>query len=95
MNQAADAAREGNLSYFASLDPAELTMFCKKKDDDHRTLLHTACGSGKLDLVQLLAQHSSAQAMNDADEDVGIKRTEYAGYSDVPLTNDTYLGIGA
>lgn len=73
MNQAVDAARQGQLSYLAGLDADTLKALCRKKDEDHRSLLHTACGSGQLEVVQLLAQAMQdrcAGAINDADEDV-------------------------
>ena len=67
-----DAARKGDLQHFQCLDDAgQLSAFAGKKDEDGRSLLHTACTSGSLDLVQLIVDRCDGKAVvNDADDEV-------------------------
>lgn len=70
MERAVEAARQGDLSYFSPLPADELSKLLKLKDEDQRSLLHTACGSN-LGLVQFLAVRGAQQHVNDVDEEVG------------------------
>ena len=68
MEPAAEAAREGNLQYFQTLDVDELAALCRKRDEDRRSLLHSATASGNLELVQHLAERSPPDTVSGADE---------------------------
>jgi hypothetical protein len=43
---AADAAARGDVAFFASLPDDKLQPLLARKDEDGRTLLHTAAGAG-------------------------------------------------
>ena len=79
MEKAAEQAREGNLQFFLGLPDQELRRLSGKVDDDGRTLLHSACSSGSLQLVQHLVDHGSSVAT--ADEEVGAAGGAGAGPS--------------
>ena len=68
MERAAEAARPGDLLYFSSLPTDQLAPLIKQKDEDQRSLLHIAVGSGNLGLVQFFADHGCK--VLDADEEV-------------------------
>ena len=64
-----EAARKGDLQHFQCLDDAD--QFAGKKDEDGRWLLHTACTSGSLDLLQLIVDRCDGKAVvNDSDDEV-------------------------
>lgn len=67
-----EAARSGDLPYFQGLPADQLAPLLRRKDEDERSLLHTACGSGNLELVQLLVERGAGGVVNDADEEVGL-----------------------
>lgn len=67
MERAAEAARAGDISYFISLDQAELRRLCSKRDDDGRSLLHSAVAGGRLDLLQYLLEYSSTETIDAVD----------------------------
>lgn len=69
MERAAEAAREGDIAYFQSLPAEKVTTLCYKKDEDGRSLLHTACTSGSVELVGILLERSKASSINDQDDD--------------------------
>lgn len=72
LNKAADAARKGDFAYFQALcaQPDVLAALATKTDEDGRSLLHSACSSGSLPLLQLLARQAGAQKqINAADEE--------------------------
>eukprot|EP00798_Chlamydomonas_sp_ICE-L_P005531 gene5531-4165_t len=69
MNKAADEARAGHLAYFESLSEEELKGLISKKDEDGRSLLHTAAASGKIELSQFLASKGCDKYIDDADEE--------------------------
>ncbi|KAG2494023.1 hypothetical protein HYH03_007948 [Edaphochlamys debaryana] len=70
MEKAAQHARDGDLAYFESLPEDDLVRLCKRKDEDDRSLLHSAAGSGNLELVQLLVtKGQSGSKVNDQDEE--------------------------
>ena len=60
MERAAEAAREGNAQYFVNLNGDDLQALVRKKDEDGRTLLHSAAVGGNIQLVQLLAEKNPA-----------------------------------
>lgn len=70
MDKAAERARQGDLSYFESLGTAELERLSTRKDEDGRSLLHTAASSGSLELVELIAGHGGRALVNDKDDEV-------------------------
>ncbi|GIL69536.1 hypothetical protein Vretifemale_464 [Volvox reticuliferus] len=70
MDKAAERAREGDLPYFESLPADELMRLCRRKDEDQRSLLHSAALSGCVELLQLLvARGAAAAAVNDQDDE--------------------------
>ena len=42
-----EAASKGDVAYFAALPDEQLTPQLTRKDEDGRTLLHTAAGAGE------------------------------------------------
>lgn len=70
MDKAVEAARTADLGYFQALEPDALQKLCKKKDEDQRSLFHTACANGNLELVQLLGANGGLRQVNDEDDEV-------------------------
>lgn len=70
MEAAADAARRGDVLYFAGLPAEQVAPLLRQKDEDQRSLLHTAAASGSVELVQWLVDHGAAGVVNDADDEV-------------------------
>ena len=68
MEAAVEAARRGDAIYFA-LSADQLAAVVNSRDDDHRSLLHTAAAAGSLQTVQFLAEHGAKALVNDADEE--------------------------
>lgn len=69
-----EAARRGDVLHFAGLPADQVAPLLRQRDEDRRSLLHTAAASGSLELVQWLADHGAASAVNDADDEVGAAR---------------------
>ncbi len=69
MDKASEKARDGELSYFETLDGAELSRLVKRTDDDGRSLLHAAASSGNLQLVQLLFDKGGHEMVNIQDDE--------------------------
>ena len=67
MQRAAEAAREGNAQYFLDLSLEDLQQLCARKDEDGRTLLHSAVVSGNLELISLLADRCGNAAVTIPD----------------------------
>lgn len=67
MQRAADAAREGNAQYFLDLSAEGLQELCPRKDEDGRTLLHSAAVGGNLQLISLLVERCGKDAVTLAD----------------------------
>ncbi len=63
-----EAARKGDLPFFASYP--EIALLASSKDEDNRSLLHTASTAGNLELVKLLAEAGGKYHVNDADDEV-------------------------
>lgn len=75
MEKAVDAARQGSLAFFESLDQNELMRLSTRKDEDGRYLLHTAAVGGNLELVQLIVNAGGKDAkefVNSQDDEVGV-----------------------
>jgi ankyrin repeat protein len=70
MYEAAEYARQGNVDYFRSMPDLELQALTVGRDEDGRTLLHTAAANGYLSLVQLLAAHGAARVVSKQDDEV-------------------------
>jgi hypothetical protein len=70
MFEAAVKAREGDVAYFQSLTPVELTSLLVGRDEDGRTLFHTAAAEGHLELLNLLIAAGSAKVSNKHDDEV-------------------------
>ena len=68
--RAVEAARTANLQFFTQLSPKELAKVMSQRDEDERTLLHTACGTPSLQLVDFLVTHGARAQVNAADEEV-------------------------
>lgn len=69
MDKAAENARNGDLSFFESLDGAELSRLVKRTDEDGRSLLHAAASSGNLQLVQFLLDKGCREMVNTQDDE--------------------------
>jgi hypothetical protein len=70
MYEASARARVGDVPYFGGLAPAELEFLVTAKDEDGRTLLHTAAANGHLQLLQLLANAGAGKVANKQDDEV-------------------------
>lgn len=72
MYEAAEKARTGDVEYFAALSDAEMRALIVGRDEDGRTLLHTAAANGFADLVDLLARTGAAKVVNKQDDEVSV-----------------------
>jgi ankyrin repeat protein len=70
MYEAAEHARVGDVPYFEVIRRAELEFLVRAKDEDGRTLLHTAAAYGHLQLLQLLIQAGAGIVVNKTDDEV-------------------------
>jgi hypothetical protein len=70
MFEASARARAGDVPYFGTLAPGELEFLVAGKDEDGRTLLHTAAANGHLELLELLARAGAGKVVNKADDEV-------------------------
>jgi hypothetical protein len=70
MYEAALRIQQGDEAYFHSLSSPELSALIVGRDDDGRTLLHSAAATGRLGLVDLLARHGAAKVVNKQDDEV-------------------------
>eukprot|EP00878_Enallax_costatus_P005823 GHUV01006110.1.p1 GENE.GHUV01006110.1~~GHUV01006110.1.p1 ORF type:complete len:117 (+),score=22.20 GHUV01006110.1:378-728(+) len=75
MFEAADHARKGDVAYFRGLTAAELTSLIVGRDEDGRTLFHTAAANGHLELLELLAGFGATKVANKQDDEV--QQVEY------------------
>lgn len=73
MYEAAGKARDGDLAYFKSLSALELGSLLVGRDEDGRTLLHTAAAEGHLELLQLLIAAGSGKVANKHDDEVSCE----------------------
>ena len=69
MERASEAAREGNAQYFLDLNGDELIKLCKKKDEDGRSILHSAVVGGNMHLVQLIVERCGNEKINAQDSE--------------------------
>lgn len=88
MEKAAEEARDGNIAYFQGLDVDRLELYINQLDEDGRSLLHAAASSGKVELVDFLAERGAAQFINVGDEEVKRpkKFIAYANCLGAPLS---------
>jgi hypothetical protein len=70
MYEAAERAREGDVDYFRSLAPQELSSLIVGRDEDGRTLFHTAAANGHMELLELLAGSGATKVANKQDDEV-------------------------
>jgi ankyrin repeat protein len=70
MFEASARARAGDVPYFGGLAPGELEFLVNGKDEDGRTLLHTAAANGHLELLELLARAGAGKVVNKPDDEV-------------------------
>lgn len=70
MYDAAVKAREGDVQYFQNMPAAELNSLLVGRDEDGRTLLHTAAAQGHLKLLQLLIDAGAAKVASKHDDEV-------------------------
>jgi 26S proteasome non-ATPase regulatory subunit 10 len=72
MIRAAEAARAGDVDFFKHmLDSDQLKSLCGRKDEDGRTLLHSASTSGNVELVQLLLHVCGGEGYVDVSDPEG------------------------
>uniref|UniRef100_A0A383VDF3 Uncharacterized protein n=1 Tax=Tetradesmus obliquus TaxID=3088 RepID=A0A383VDF3_TETOB len=69
MFEAAGHAREGDVAYFKALTPAELSSLIVGRDEDGRTLFHTAAANGHLELLDLLAGSGATKVAEKQDDE--------------------------
>ena len=69
VTQTANAIRDGDSTAFRSLKEDQWQRMLKVKDDDDRSLLHTAAGCGNVEVLDAFLQHGGKQLVNQADED--------------------------
>ncbi|KAL4857468.1 26S proteasome non-ATPase regulatory subunit 10 [Chlorella vulgaris] len=69
MDRAVEAARQGDLAYFTALPPADLQAVLSKRDDDERSVLHTACATSNFELVQFLVDNEAKDCVKWTDEE--------------------------
>lgn len=72
MYEAAAKARAGDLAYFQAMPAIELGSLLVGRDEDGRTLLHTAAAEGHMELLQLLIAAGSAKVVNKHDDEVRL-----------------------
>lgn len=72
MFEAAERARQGDVTYFRNLSPGELAPLIVGRDEDGRTLFHTAAANGHLELLELLAGNGASKVANKQDDEVGL-----------------------
>lgn len=94
MERAVEAARQGDLLYFSSLPAAELAVLIQRRDDDERSLLHTACSTPNTDLVHFLADHGAAPCVTWVDEE-GWTPLHTAASAGQAATAGLLLSLGA
>jgi ankyrin repeat protein len=75
MYEAAAKARAGDLAYFQALSALELGSLLVGRDEDGRTLLHTAAAEGHLELLQLLIAAGATKVVNKHDDEVSLVLT--------------------
>lgn len=59
------------MGYFKALPTVELSSLLVGRDEDGRTLLHTAAAQGYMELLELLISAGSAKVLNKHDDGVG------------------------
>lgn len=72
MYEAAQHARAGDIDYFRNLAPQEIQVLIVGRDEDGRTLLHTAAAGGHTALVELLAEGGAGKVVNKQDDEVRL-----------------------
>jgi 26S proteasome non-ATPase regulatory subunit 10 len=71
MEVAAEHARKGDLGYFVEgKGSAQLPQLVKRRDEDGRSLLHSAAASGNLQLAQLIADAGGPDLLTVTDDEV-------------------------
>jgi hypothetical protein len=78
MFEAAGHARDGDVAYFKALTPGELSSLVVGRDEDGRTLFHTAAANGHLELLELLAGSGATKVAEKQDDEVGLTHRQHA-----------------
>lgn len=65
----ANAIREGDNTAFQNLDDSQWQQLFKVKDDDDRSLLHTAAGCGNAQVLSAFLAGGGRKLVNQIDED--------------------------
>ncbi|KAL6782637.1 hypothetical protein ACKKBG_A07550 [Auxenochlorella protothecoides x Auxenochlorella symbiontica] len=69
IEDAAAAAREGNMDFIYHLNTEQLHAVVHKFDEDNRTLLHVVACTGDLDLVQYILDSGGKELIDHADDE--------------------------
>ena len=87
MFEAAVKARDGDLGYFQALPTPELSSLLVGRDEDGRTLLHTAAAAGHLELLQLLIAAGAAKVASKHDDEVRLHKRDHPCMHACPVAN--------
>lgn len=71
MYEASERLRAGDIDYFGRLSALELQALVPGRDEDGRTLLHSASAIGSITLLELLVKNGAAKVVNKQDDEVG------------------------
>ena len=67
--QLAEVVRQGKAGEFEHLSDEDWKRLIRLKDEDERTLLHTAAATGRFDIVEAFLAHGAEVVVNSSDED--------------------------
>jgi 26S proteasome non-ATPase regulatory subunit 10 len=65
----AELIRQNSMSTFHSMDPDEWKRIIQLRDEDGRSLIHTAAACGLLEIVQAMLAHGFRGLVNEEDEE--------------------------
>ena len=83
--QLADQIRQGNAMAFADLADSDWARLVRLRDEDERTLLHTAAATGQQEIVSAFLLHGGKAKVNTADENgwTPLMSACSSGHSDI------------
>ena len=67
--QLAEVVRQGKAGEFERLSDEDWERLIRLKDEDERTLLHTAAATGQFEIVEAFLAHGAEVVVNGSDED--------------------------